>query len=274
MGTLEIVKPLAENVDIKVILFDFDGTISTLRQGWEQIMEPLMIEMISGPRQTHSELEQEVKDYINESTGIQTIYQMQWLAEKVEEYGWNPEVLGPWDYKEEYNKRLLKMVNYRIKKLEDGESSPEEFMIKGSYQFLQKLQSENYKLYLASGTDHPDVVHETEILGVKDFFEEIAGAPVKRADSSKAKVISHLLDEKGLTGSQLLIIGDGKVEISMGIDRDAVTLGAAVDEIKREGLNSWKRKRLIKAGAHAITGDFKNYGEIIRWFNKNKKRRR
>ena len=62
-----------------------------------------------------------------------------------------------------------------------------------------------------------------------------------------------------------MIIGDGKVEISLGVDRKTVTLGLATNEIKREGINSWKRKRLIKAGAYTIAGDFKDYDEIMKW---------
>ena len=33
---------------VRAVLFDFDGTISTLRCGWEAVMKPLMLEMISG----------------------------------------------------------------------------------------------------------------------------------------------------------------------------------------------------------------------------------
>lgn len=271
MASLEIIKPLTKNIDIQVILFDFDGTISTLRQGWEQIMEPLMIEMICGSiipdRKLEKEIKKEVREYINESTGIQTIFQMQWLKKKVIEYGCNAEILDIWDYKKEYNDRLLKMVSTRMKKLDSGEKTPEEFIIKGSVEFLKALYNKGYQLYLASGTDHPDVLHEAEVLGVKKFFKKIAGAPVNRIDSSKANVINFLLEEKGLKGSQVLIIGDGKVEISMGIDKKSITLGVATDEVNREGINNWKRERLIRAGAHAITGDFTNYEEILNWFN-------
>lgn len=34
---------------IKAAILDFDGTLSTLRHGWEDVMEPLMVEMICGP---------------------------------------------------------------------------------------------------------------------------------------------------------------------------------------------------------------------------------
>ena len=33
---------------ITTAVFDFDGTLSTLRCGWEEVMGPLMVEYISG----------------------------------------------------------------------------------------------------------------------------------------------------------------------------------------------------------------------------------
>ena len=40
---------------LKAVLFDFDGTISTLRHGWEQTMESLMLEMIAGSMHRYSQ---------------------------------------------------------------------------------------------------------------------------------------------------------------------------------------------------------------------------
>ena len=69
-----------EKTTIKAAVFDFDGTIPTLRCGWEEVMEPLMLECISGEKKASDELVREVRDYIDRSAGIQTILQMKWLA--------------------------------------------------------------------------------------------------------------------------------------------------------------------------------------------------
>ena len=77
---LEIIKPIeGKRKAIKAALFDFDGTVSTLRQGWEAIMSPLMIEMINGRTAHDQELENKIRNFIDESTGIQTIFQMRIL---------------------------------------------------------------------------------------------------------------------------------------------------------------------------------------------------
>ncbi len=268
MSTIEILEPLTESgMGIEAVLFDFDGTISTLRQGWETVMRSLMIEMISGPYPPDDNLVREVEEYIDESTGIQTIFQMQWLAETVKRYARNPNIHDSWWYKAEYNRRLMNMIEGRIKALEEGRQKPTDYMICGVKDFLEELRARGIKLFVASGTDHPDVLREVKALGLSDYFAEIAGAPVGQASCSKEAVLRRLINERGLRGQQLLVVGDGKVEVGLGRKVGAVTLGVATDEINRRGINEAKRRRLMKAGAHAIVGDFADYKDILEWLN-------
>lgn len=251
---------------LKAALFDFDGTISTLRHGWEDIMEPLMLEMISGGGKPDENLLAEVKDYIDKSTGIQTYYQMKWLAEAVAGYGKNPGASDdPWWYKAEYNRRLMEPVQKRINFLLSGEKPKTDFLIKGSEEFLRALSDRGIEIYVASGTDDPDVKKEADVLGLTGYFTEIAGAPAGKADCSKEAVLRRLIEDKKLMGPEVTVIGDGKVEIALGREVGAVTLGVASDEEKLCGIHSGKRERLIRAGAHAIAGDFGNRDELLNW---------
>ncbi|MBR4888602.1 MAG: HAD family hydrolase [Clostridia bacterium] len=248
---------------VRAVLFDFDGTISTLRCGWEQVMKPLMLEMISGGKPYGEELEREVETYIGESTGIQTIHQMKWLAAAVQERGNNPGApTDPWWYKAEYNRRLMENVNERLKNLEEGCIPREDYLIKGSEEFLKALCSRGIKLYVASGTDHPDVCREAEALGVAQYFTLIAGAPVGEENCSKEKVMARLLEEEGLQGSEVAVIGDGKVEIRLGKEAGARAVGLATDE-RNGGVDAVKRERLILAGADIICGDFTEANELL-----------
>jgi len=254
------------SADIKAVVFDFDGTISTLRYGWEGIMEPMMMELIVNGRPITDELVIEVKEYIDQSTGIQTIFQMQWLAETVKKYNNNPRAVDdPWWYKEEYNRRLMEIVNQRIKELEAGIKRREDYLIKGSIELMEELKRHDIAIFAASGTGHPDVVRESTCLGVYPYFTKVAGAPVGRADCSKEAVLRNLIEDKGLKGPEVLVIGDGKVEIMLGREVGAVTIGIASDEENRQGINEIKRKRLQKAGAHAIIGDFGNIDAILKF---------
>lgn len=246
---------------VKAVLFDFDGTVSTLRAGWEQIMRPFMQEAIAGDAvltaAQAAELERDIDAYIDQSTGIQTIYQMQWLADRVRERGLSGQrALDPWAYKDIYNERLLARVNERVKLLSEGKLQAEDFLIKGASAFIRELHGRGIELYVASGTDHPDVVREAEVLGIAPYMREIAGAPVGKAECSKEKVLADLIRDKGFSGPELAVIGDGKVEIRLGKEAGGLALGLASDEERREGLNPVKQRRLEAAGADWIAGDF------------------
>ena len=248
---------------LKVAVFDFDGTISTLRCGWEQVMRPLMLECIAGEKEITPALEDEVDAYIDESTGIQTIYPMQWLARRVVEAG-GPE-RDAWAYKDEYNRRLMQRMEEKKRTLESGTAKPEEYTVAGAAAFLHALRGAGLELYLASGTDDVDVKKEAALLGVADLFTEIKGAPAHMAACSKEAVLGMLFEQKGFTGGSLLVVGDGKVEIALGKQHGAWALGAATDEVHRRGVNEIKRRRLIAAGADAISGDFEEADGILEW---------
>ena len=133
-------------------------------------MEPLMLEMISGG-EADDTIKVEVARYIDESTGIQTIHQMKWLSEAARRYG-KTEAKDPWEYKAEYNRRLMLPVNERLSAIETGQSAKTDYMIAGSRELLNALKLRGVKLYAASGTDHPDVVRESKALGLYPYFDE------------------------------------------------------------------------------------------------------
>lgn len=264
---MEILSPSHSSSALRAAVFDFDGTISTLRCGWEQVMRPLMLECIAGDKEITPALENEVDRYIDESTGIQTIYQMQWLARRVAAAG-GPE-RDPWAYKDEYNRRLMLRVEEKKRALESGAAKPEEYTVAGAAEFLRSLRGAGLELYLASGTDDADVKKEAALLGVADLFTEIKGAPAHMAACSKEAVLGMLFEHRGFSGESLLVVGDGKVEIALGKKHGAWALGAATDEVNRRGVNEVKRRRLIAAGADAITGDFEDADGIMGWMDIN-----
>lgn len=249
---------------VKAIVMDFDGTISTLRHGWEAVMRPMMIEYIGGGREDAA-LYEEVDAYIDESTGIQTILQMKWLAGRVAASRASGAPDDPWQYKREYGRRLAAAVGERAQRVARGECPPDNYLIAGTADFLRAVKSRGVKIYVASGTDHEDVVREAAILGVDGLFDCIAGAPHMAEDCSKEAVMRALIEDSGYAGEDIAVIGDGKVEIALGSRVGARTLGLATDEENRRGINPAKRERLISAGADAIAGDYLAAGELTHW---------
>ncbi len=248
-------------IPVTAVVLDFDGTLSTLRHGWEGVMEPLMLEMISGG-EADDTIKEEVARYIDESTGIQTIHQMKWLSEAARRYG-KAEAKDPWEYKAEYNRRLMLPVNERLSAIETGQSAKTDYMIEGSRELLNALKLRGVKLYAASGTDHPDVVRESKALGLYPYFDEIHGAPLGAEDCSKEAVLKALVEDAGLSGEAVAVIGDGKVEIALAKAIGARALGVASDEEARSGVNQQKVKRLQAAGADKIVGDFADLRTVL-----------
>ena len=242
---------------ITCAVFDFDGTLSTLRCGWETVMEPLMLECIFGDQYTEEDLA-EVREYIKNSTGIQTILQMKWLAERVKKQGKTP--LDPWDYKAEYNRRL--MVNVEKNKKDAQGGNADQYIMRGAAAFLAALKARGIRLYAASGTDEEDVRKEAEILGLAHYFEEIAGARPHSEDCSKEATLGRLLSQNE---GGLLVVGDGPVEIRLGKAANAVTLGICGKEKQLCGVDEVKVQRLTAAGAHALVDCFEKTNEILQW---------
>lgn len=265
-GYLRVLDPSAATRlgHIRHVLFDFDGTISVLRQGWEEVMHPLMVEMICDGGPPTSQIEKEVAEYIDISTGIVTVEQMQWLAEAVRRHGFARHPLGAAEYKAIYVRRLLVRVEERLDRLASGQVTADDMMIAGARDFVTGLAALGMKLYLASGTDHEYVAAEAEALGIADCFGgEIYGAVDDDESHRKEKIIQRILDEHGLRGDELLVVGDGPVEMREAVARQALALGVASDEVVRSGWNPAKVGRLTLAGAHFLVPDLGRARELL-----------
>jgi rfaE bifunctional protein kinase chain/domain len=263
---------LFDTGNIKHVVFDHDGTISTQREGWEKIMEPVMIKAILGDRYATAdkslldEVRKQSLEFIDKTTGIQTNVQMDGLVKMIEEMGYVPkdEILDKFGYKKIYNNALMEMVNKRIAKLESGELSVNDFTMKGAVDLIKALKEKGIKIYLASGTDEEDVINEAESLGYADFFDGgIYGSVGDISKYSKKMVIERIISENKLKGSELMVVGDGPVEIKECRKVGGIAVGIASDEVRRYGLNETKRTRLIKAGAQIIIPDFSQWKNLM-----------
>jgi rfaE bifunctional protein kinase chain/domain len=258
---------------IRHAVFDHDGTLSTLRQGWEQIMQPMMMRAILGEcyatvdRAVFERVLNEVDRYIDQTTGVQTLTQMIGLVELVRQWSFVPDedLLDMHGYKKLYNASLLEMVHERLRILRLGELSINDFHIKSAHALMTSLRDAGVRLYLASGTDEADVKAEAEALGFAEFFgERIYGATGDVTVDPKKKVIERILRENNLSGPELAVFGDGPVEIRLARQAAGVAVGVASDEVRRWGLSTVKRTRLIRAGASVIVPDYSQLPQLLR----------
>jgi phosphoglycolate phosphatase-like HAD superfamily hydrolase len=159
----------------------------------------------------------------------------------------------------------MEVVSERVARLRRGRLDTSDYTVKGAVEFAKALRARGVTLYLASGTDHADVVAESEALGYADLFNGgIYGAVGDIANCSKKMVIDRIMSENNLRGPELAVFGDGPVELRESRKREGLAIGVASDEVRRHGLNLDKRARLIKAGAHLVVPDFSQRPELLK----------
>ena len=253
--------------NIRHVVFDFDGTISLIRDGWQNVMVPMMVEFLqteTNTTETQAELEALVVEFVDRLTGKQTIYQMMQLSEEIEKRGGT--LKEPLAYKDEYNRRLLPVVEERIAGLAAGTLPADPLRVPMSLEFLKSLREMGISCYLASGTDVEFVKNEAGLLGVADYFDGgIFGALREHKKFSKAMVIQKIITDFQLSGSELLIVGDGYVEIENAKEVGAIAVGVASVEDNMYNMNADKRERLIRAGADIIISDFREGAELLNY---------
>jgi phosphoglycolate phosphatase len=261
---IERLHPHASAAHARVVLFDFDGTLSLIRSGWEQVMIPMMVETLAALKtgETEEQLSTVVEEFVARLTGEQTIYQMIELARQVELRGGKP--LPPLQYKKRYHDQLMERIHHRRESLRHGDASPDEYLVPGTHAFLDTLRSRGLSLYCASGSDQIYTREEAGLLQIAEYFDGgIYGALEDYKSFSKEILIQNLISSAGYRGEELLGFGDGYVEIKNVKDAGGVAVGLATDEPECKHVNEWKRKRLAAVGADFIIPNFLAHEQIL-----------
>jgi len=264
-GLVEFTEHFSPRPQISHVLFDFDGTLSLIRQGWPEIMVPMFMEMLpplpGEPDEVRYKL---LYDDITRLTGKQTIYQMIQLAERIKERGGTPQ--EPLWYKKEYLRRLEEKICARKNGLRNGTIKPDDWLVFGSRHLLDCLKERGLHIYLASGTDEPFVIEEAKLLQIDAYFgRHIYGALDDYKNFSKKMVIERILRENQIPGAQLLSFGDGYVEIQNAKEVGGLAVAVASDEANNGAgkMDEWKRQRLLGVGADVVIPDFRDVDALL-----------
>ena len=264
-GLVEFSPGFAPRRGISHVLFDFDGTLSLIREGWVDVMMAMFLEMLP-PLQGETEpaARQRLHDDIMRQNGKQTIYQMIQFAARIKERG--GKAREPLWYKNEYLRRLDQRIADRLQGFRSGAVRPDRFLVLGARDVLTNLRQRNVPLYLASGTDEPYVRREAQLLQIARYFgKHIYGALDDYRKFSKKMVIERILRENNIPGEQLLAFGDGYVEIQNTKEVGGLAVAVASDEANNGSgkMDEWKRKRLLGVGADVVIPDFRDASALL-----------
>jgi phosphoglycolate phosphatase-like HAD superfamily hydrolase len=265
-ANIEILHPFEPRPEIEHVLFDFDGTLSLVREGWPVVMTTLFEEVLPRqPGETIDELRRMIVDDIMRLNGKQTIYQMIQLAERIKERGAEPQ--DPLWYKHEYLRRLDARIQHRLDGLRNGTIPPDDLLVHGARRLLEMLRARGLKLHLASGTDEPFVKREADLLDVARYFDgRVYGAVDNYKTFSKKMVIERIIAENNIDGRFLLAFGDGYVEIQNTKEVGGLAVAVASDEAHNGSgrVDEWKRNRLAGVGADVVIPDYRQAEELLR----------
>lgn len=259
---IETIRPLSAR-RARVVLFDFDGTVSVIRSGWIDVMVPMMVEELVALNtgEKEEDLTALVREFVGRLTGKDTIYQMIELADQITARGGSPQ--DPLVYKKRYLDRLWQRIRTRVESLESGAASPEQYLVPGVRALLESLKQRGLKLYLASGTDDRDMKREAALLDVARYFDGGCwGALDDYKSFSKAILIQRVISTAEASGEEFLGFGDGFVEIENVKQVGGVAVGVASDEPHCQKVDEWKRERLVKVGADYIVPNYLALGQL------------
>src|SRR5712692_9043558 len=129
---IEILRSDLPRGRFRSVLFDFDGTLSLIREGWPQVMIPMMVEILrqTGTAESDAQLTTAVEEFVMRLNGRQTIYQMIQLADEVRRRGGEP--ADPLAYKHRYHDLLMERIHGRLAALEAGVAAAADWTVPGS----------------------------------------------------------------------------------------------------------------------------------------------
>ena len=230
-------------------------------------MVPLCVEQLAacGSDESDEELHTVVEEFVWRLT-VGTIYQMMALADAIKSRGGDP--LEPLAYKKIYLDRLWVKICNRLEDLREGRVDPEQYLVPGAKTLIEELAGRGLRLYLASGTDDANVKEEARLLGIAPYFAGgIFGAQDDLSSFSKALLVQQILSKTGgMQADELLVFGDGYVEIEEVKKVGGTAVGVATAEPACLTIDEWKRQRLIRVGADFIVPNFLGIDELLGGF--------
>lgn len=259
---VEQIRPLPAGYAPRLVVFDFDGTLSFIRAGWPPIMAGLMATALAETGGNFDDYLANAYDRVYRTAGQPTLHQMQWLADEVRKHGGSP--LPAEEYKRLYLEELGTLTHRRTTELREGRVKPEALLVPGTGEFLAALPTERLVLGIASGTDQKELRYEAGLLGIAHYFgRHIYGPDPSHPEYTKAWLFKKLLHHYNLPGTAFLGFGDGPVEIEAIVAAGGVAAALITNEVTGQGIDEIKRERLIEAGAHIILPNYTSVNEIL-----------
>ena len=239
-------------------VFDFDGTLSWLRHGWpEMMLETFAPHLPAGQDMQDPVIRERLLHLILALNGKPTIQQMAMFYEYACSQGAKPPEPEP--LRAAFQACLDGHIQARTARISAGTVPVDAYVVAGARSLLEHLSRCGVRLYVLSSTIEHRVREEAALLGLSAYFEgRIFGSPADPTGYTKRAVFERILREEGISGGQLLAIGDGPVEITDAKALGGLAIAVCTDEaVNGSGISDpFKHQQLLAAGADLAIPDF------------------
>ncbi len=267
---MEILNPQLSSGRYQAAIFDFDGTLSLLREGWPQVMTEVLWDQWQAaglPADEPLATCQSIEQLILSENGSPPLRQMELFASAVRERGGRP--VDPHACLQIYRQRLATMLEARYAAVrQGGPAAAVYWTVPGTHRFLEVLQARGILTFVISGTDYDQVATEVEMLGLARYISGGLFAPHGNdANFTKFNVISNLQKQYGWSGEDLIGFGDGVIETQVLKSLGGTAIGVASHPAGTIATtpHPHKRQLLISAGADAVIPDYRDAEQLAAW---------
>ena len=225
--------------------------------------EMMLPELLAlGTGESAAELIALIRSYVFRLTGLPTILQMEEFTRQLELR--DGVARDPRPYKDRFAALLAQVSGERIAAIRAGRPASD-YLVPGTLGWLDELQARGLTLYIASGTDHQELIAETKLLGLDPYFgERVYGALLPPQSFEKIDLMQSILERGECRPEELVCFGDGVSEMRSIREVGGYGVGVATDEPECTRVEPGKRERLIEAGCDCVIPNYSNLEELRR----------
>ena len=214
---------------VKLIIFDFDGTLGDTRRTIVNTMQ-MTIKELQLPSRTEAECASTIG--LPLAGCFRTLFP---------------------DIQEEFTLRCAETYR-RIFNENLQNIKPEAFG--GVVKTLKTLKEQGFTLTIASSRSHNSLTELTRDMGIADYISYLIGADDVKAAKPKPEPVLNTLAAMHFASSETLVVGDMAVDILMGANAGAKTCGVT--------WGNGSRKELEEAGADFIIDSMEEILVVLR----------
>lgn len=253
--------------EIKCIVLDYDGTLTTLRKGWDIILSDYARQKINPLGLESAGLEDEIRHLCAHAGGTtpkQLVSRLMAIMDKMNLID-KSEIKSIEFYAKDYADHFQVMIDERVKRFA---TESESYVIKAVRPMLDFISTKNTLNYIVTGSCEIAVKEELHKLEMMHHFERVYGASLEMDGNLKLDAMNEIMARHSLSPCEILVIGDGSTETRAAAELELPAIGIASDE-HSGGLCAKKRDMLAELGAHAIIADYSGFQNVWNWLHES-----